>query len=145
MKKLFFLFIMAILAFTPAEKTNIKGSISLSGSPIKDVDVVLRKVPGNEIVTTVKTDEKGQYVISDFPAGKYELVIKDLAVTAEKNKAEGKISVGGEWLKKSDVHFYNAENVQIAATLTDSRGNFQFEGLPAGHVSVVIQLGDINE
>lgn len=144
MKKLITLLSVAMLSFIPAENSNIKGSIGLSGKPIKDIDVNLKKVPGNEIVSATKTDEKGQFVFENIPAGKYEVVIKDIMVTPEKNKINGKIMINGEFLKKATVRFLNDQNIEIAETVSDNKGNFQFEGLPAGKISVLIQTGELN-
>jgi len=140
MKNLLVLLFIIFLAFTPAEHPNVKGSLNLSGAAIKDIDVSLRKVPGNQIVATTKTNEKGSFVFESVEPGNYEIVFSGIQVCPPTNSISGKLMLGQKLFKNTDIHFYNENAEQVAATVTDARGNFIFEGFAQGKITMIAQL-----
>jgi len=140
MKKLSIVMMIALMAFMPAEKPAVRGTLTISGTAIKDIDVSLKRVPGSEIVANTKTDIKGNFVFESIEPDNYEIIFEGLQVSSANNNIGGKIQIGNKAVKSSDVHFYNTMNEQIAATVTDAKGNFYFEGITPGTVKVVVQL-----
>lgn len=145
-KKLIVLFgIISLFAFIAAEKAKIKGSLSVSERPIRDIDVTLKKMPAGEVVQVQKTDQRGSFFFENIEAGNYQLEFKNLEVTSPLDVIKGRITKEKTFRSNLEVLLLNDFGQLIATTTTDPRGEFSFRSIEAGTYTVQINVGQLSE
>ncbi|MBT3303141.1 MAG: carboxypeptidase regulatory-like domain-containing protein [Bacteroidetes bacterium] len=138
-KKLLVILILAIsLGFILAEKYAIKGSVSSSGSPIKDVDVTLKKVPGYAVFARSMTDGRGNFQFADSPEGNFVVEVSYFPISGPDAEVSGKFYYFDDPLDDAVVKIFNEDNQLLKTINTDDKGRFSANGLDAAEVRLVI-------
>ncbi len=140
MKKLISLILitLAFTAFAIAAYT-LSGKIAVGKKPIKDVDVILKKVPGGEIVHKTKTGETGDFEITGLQTGMYTLEIPNIQVEKENETITGRTVLKE---KENQAEFVarltNPEGTVIFEAQLNDKGVYRFEGISVGTWSLSI-------
>jgi len=137
--------ILITLGFVAAEKAKIKGSISVSERPIRDIDVSLKKMPAGEIVQTQKTDQKGVFFFENIDPGSYQIEIKGVTVNASSDEIKGRISKDKTLRANLEVLLMNDIGQLITTTTSDAKGEFFFSNIDAGNYTIYINTGELSE
>jgi hypothetical protein len=107
---LVFTMVAMICAAAPAQKTPS----SVTGAPLKGVDVKLGKNPGGSAAARATTNAKGEFNFGVVPAGKYDLIVSppsDLADTHAGGGAEKSINLNS-----------SRSNVRLAIAIDGVKG-----------------------
>ncbi len=121
-----------ILSFTIAE-TYFSGNLRSVNGPIKDVDVVLKKAPGNEVVKETKADENGFFRFEDIKSGNYLIEAGPIVLDTDNAILEGEFSMSPDVLLagKNVLIKNKEENLEFSVEVNE-QNQFHFEGIPAG-------------
>jgi len=105
-----FTMIAMICAAAPAQK-----SPSVTGAPLKGVDVKLGKNPGGQPAARATTNANGEFTFGVVPEGKY-----DLTVSPPPDMAE--TQAGGAGQKTSNLNLSKSNINRIAITIDGAKG-----------------------
>jgi len=110
-----FVGVMLFVASAPAENSVLNGVVKdAKGHPIQGVDVRIETKNGRKLLTTVKTDENGRYILKDLAAGTYR-------VTLVVNGAI-KTSINNTMLEQGESTQLNFDLTQTHASVTVKKG-----------------------
>jgi hypothetical protein len=110
-----FVGVMLFVASAAAENSVLEGVVKdAKAHPIQGVDVRIEAKNGGRLLTTVKTDENGRYVLKDLAAGTYR-------VTLVVNGAV-KTSINNTMLKPGESTELNFDLTQARAFVTVKNG-----------------------
>ena len=110
-----FVGVMLFVASAAAENSVLEGVVKdAKGHPIQGVDVRIEAKNGGRLLTTVKTDENGRYILKDLAAGTYR-------VTLVVNGAI-KTSINNTMLGPSESTQLNFDLTQTHASVTLKKG-----------------------
>ena len=71
-----FVGVMLFVASAAAENSVLEGVVKdAKGHPIQNVDVRIEAKNAARLLTTVKTDENGRYILKDLAAGTYQVTL----------------------------------------------------------------------
>ena len=110
-----FVGVMLFVASAAAENSVLEGVVKdVKGHPIQGVDVRIEAKNGGRLLTTVKTDENGRYILKDLAAGTYR-------VTLVVNGAV-KTSINNTMLDPGESTQLNFDLTQARASVTVKKG-----------------------
>jgi len=110
-----FVGVMLFVASAAAENSVLNGVVKdAKGHPIQGVDVRIETKNGRKLLTTVKTDENGRYILKDLAAGTYR-------VTLVVNGAI-KTSINNAMLDPGESTQLNFDLTQARASVTVKKG-----------------------
>jgi len=110
-----FVGVMLFVASAAAENSVLEGVVKdAKGHPIQGVDVRIEAKNAGRLLTTVKTDENGRYILKDLAAGTYR-------VTLVVNGAI-KTSINNTMLDPGASTQLNFDLTQTRASLTVKKG-----------------------
>jgi hypothetical protein len=134
-----FVMVAISLGFMMAEKAAFKGSVSISGSPIKDIDVTLKKVPGYSVFSRSEPNTKGVFEFMDVPEGNFVVETSYFPLpTGSESIVSGRFYYFDDALDDAVVKIFNEDNQLIKTLTTDSKGKFTASNLDAAEIKIII-------
>ena len=110
-----FIGVMLFVASAAAANSVLEGVVKdAKGHPVQGVDVRIEAKNGGRLLTTVKTDENGRYILKDLAAGIYR-------VTLVVNGAL-KTSINNTTLEPGESTQLNFDLTQTRASVTVNKG-----------------------
>jgi hypothetical protein len=118
---------------------SLSGTLKNSGNPIKDVDVVLKKVPGGEVVKQSKTNNEGGFSLDAIQSGNYQLTFNKISL-AKKGNISGQIKLNNNGKCCYKTILKNKAGESLQESETDENGNYRFKDVDAGMYQVIVNI-----
>ena len=132
------LVVFVSLGFILAETAALKGNLSVSGTPIRDIDVTLKKVPGQALFSTTTTDGRGNFEFQDIPEGDFHVETGYFELAGPESVLSGKFMYFNDPLDEALIKIINENKEVIETATTDEKGRFSVSGLDATEVKLII-------